>query len=86
VRAAGREREVALRLALGAGGGRLFRQSLAEVAVLALAGGVAGLALGWWGTRALVALQPAGMLPVRDVSMSWVVMGYALAAGARPCW
>jgi putative ABC transport system permease protein len=80
VRAAGREREVALRLALGAGGGRLFRQSLAEVAVLALMGGVAGLALGWWGTRVLVALQPAGMLPVREVSMSWVVMGYALAA------
>jgi len=65
VRAAGREREVALRLALGAGGGRLFRQSVAEIAVLALLGGAAGLALGWWGTRALVALQPAGMLPVR---------------------
>ena len=80
VRAAGREREVALRLALGAGGGRLFRQSLAEIAVLALVGGVAGLALGWWGTRVLVALQPAGMLPVRDVSMSWMVMGYAFAA------
>jgi putative ABC transport system permease protein len=80
VRAAGREREVALRLALGAGGGRLFRQSLAEIAVLAVAGGGAGLALGWWGTRALVALQPAGMLPVRDVSMSWMVMGYAFAA------
>jgi putative ABC transport system permease protein len=82
VRAAGREREVALRLALGAGGGRLFRQSLAEIAVLALLGGGAGLALGWWGTRALVALQPAGMLPVRDVSMSWTVLGYAFAATA----
>ena len=80
VRAAGREREVALRLAMGAGGGRLFRQSLAEIMVLAALGGGAGLALGWWGTTALVGLQPAGMLPVTDISMSWSVLGYAFSA------
>src|SRR5690348_9922382 len=80
VRAAGREREAALRLALGARRGRLVRQALTESLVLSALGGVAGLALGWWGTHALVALQlPAGMLPVRDVSVSWDVLAYVLA-------
>jgi putative ABC transport system permease protein len=80
VRAAGRERESAVRLALGAGRGRLFRQALAESAVFAGLGGAAGVALGWWGTRVLSALQPAGMLPVSDIRMSWSVVGYAFAA------
>jgi len=78
VQAAGREREAALRLALGAGRGRLVRQALAESLVLSALGGAAGLALGWWGTRILAALQPAGMLPVRDVNVSWSVLGYVL--------
>jgi putative ABC transport system permease protein len=78
VQAAGREREAALRLALGAGRGRLVRQALAESLVLSALGGAAGLALGWWGARILAALQPAGMLPVRDVSPSWSVLGYVL--------
>ncbi len=82
VRAAGREREAALRLALGAGRGRLFRQSLAESVLLAGLGGGAGLALGWWGTRVLIALQPAGMLPVNDIAMSWRVLAYVLVATA----
>ncbi len=80
VRAAGREHEVALRLALGAGSGRLFRQALTEVLVLAVLGGAAGLVLGWWGTRTLAALMPDGMLPIREVTMSWTVLGYALLA------
>jgi putative ABC transport system permease protein len=78
VQAAGREREAALRLALGAGRGRLVRQALAESLLLSALGGAAGLALGWWGTRILAALQPAGMLPVHDVSVSWNVLGYVL--------
>ena len=96
VRAAARERESAVRLALGAGRGRLLRQSLAESAVFAGLGGVAGVALGWWGTRVLVALQPGGsmggpgggtiavtgMLPATSISMSWMVLAYALGATA----
>ena len=66
-----------MRLALGAGRGRLLRQSLAESAVFAGLGGAAGVALGWWGTRMLVSLQPAGMLPVTNVSMSGTVLAYA---------
>ncbi|MDX2056231.1 MAG: ABC transporter permease [Gemmatimonadales bacterium] len=94
VRAAGREREVALRLALGAGRGRLIRQSLAESAVLTGLGGAAGLALGVWGTRILTALQPAGLLPVSGIATSWTVLGYGLAVtagcaivfGLAPIW
>jgi putative ABC transport system permease protein len=80
VRAAGREREAALRLALGAGRGRLVRQALAESLVLSALGGAAGFALGWWGTRVLLALQPAGLLPTRDVGVSWSVLGYVMFA------
>ncbi len=80
VRAAGRERESAVRLALGAGRGRLFRQSLAESAVFAGLGGVAGLAVGWWGTRVLGALQPRGMLPMQNIAMSWTVLLYGFGA------
>jgi putative ABC transport system permease protein len=83
--AAGHEREAAVRLALGAGRGRLLRQALAESLVLAGLGAVAGLVLGSWGTHVLVRLQPPGMLPVRSVSVDWPVLGYvsflAVAAG-----
>jgi putative ABC transport system permease protein len=79
VRAADRERETALRLTLGAGKGRLVRQVLTESTVLSLIGGLAGLAVGWWGTRALVTLQPEGMLPIHDIRMDWGVLAYVLA-------
>ena len=78
VRAAGRERESAMRLALGASRGRLFRHALVENAVLAAVGGGVGVGLGIWGTRVLAALQPAGMLPVHDVAVSARVLLYAL--------
>jgi predicted permease len=84
VHAVGHEREAALRLALGAGRARLVRQALTEALVLGVLGGVAGLFLGLWGTRALMALQPPAMLPVHDLGMDWRVLGYVslLAIGA----
>ena len=69
VHALGREREASLRLTLGAGHGRLVRQAFTESLVLSALGGIAGLGLGWYGTRALAALQPTGMLPVANVTM-----------------
>ena len=78
VQTAGRGREAALRLALGARRTRLLRQALTESLVLSALGGAAGLTLGWWGTRALVAMQPAGMLPVPDISVSWYVVAYVI--------
>ena len=78
VKASGREREAALRLALGAGKRRLVRQALTESLMTSLLGGVAGIALGWWGTQALQALQPDGMLRVARFEFDWVVLGYVL--------
>jgi putative ABC transport system permease protein len=76
VRALARGREVAMRLALGAGRGRLVRQALTESLVLSLLGGIVGLAVGWFGTRVLVVMQPSGLLPAGQVRMDWSVLGY----------
>jgi putative ABC transport system permease protein len=79
VRAADREREVALRLALGAGRGRVVRQALAESLVLSAGGGGLGLALGWLGTRAMAAMQPPRLLRVSHYSLDWTVLLFVLA-------
>jgi predicted permease len=82
VQAAGRERELSVRLALGAGRGRLVRQAFTESLVLSGIGGLAGLALGWWGIRILTALQPEGMLRVRELTIDWTVLGFILVITA----
>jgi predicted permease len=58
-----RERELAVRAALGASQGRLIRQSISEALLLVSIACAAGIALGWWGLRMLVALLPAELLP-----------------------
>ena len=55
-RATERRREMTMRLALGAGRGRLIRQLLTESAVLAAGGGVVAVAISWWGTKLLLGL------------------------------
>ena len=73
-----REQEIATRKALGASIGRVARQLLTESVVLATAGGAAGLGLAWLGTRALVALAPASMPRLDEVTIDARVLGFSL--------
>ena len=68
-RDAGRHRESAVRVALGAGRGRLAGLAIAESLLLALAGGAVGLLLSYWGLQALVATAPASLPRVEDVRL-----------------
>jgi putative ABC transport system permease protein len=79
-RASDRGHETAIRLALGAGRGAMVRQFLAESMALALAGGAAGLALGWWSAKALVATFPERIpLPrVEQTRLDWVVLLFTI--------
>jgi len=77
-RAAEREREIAVRVALGAGRGRIMRQLLTEVLVLAVAGAAAGWALASWATRILVAAAPPGLPRLTEIQMDLSVFGFTL--------
>jgi predicted permease len=75
-RAASRQREVAVRLALGAPRKRLIRQMLTESLVIALLGGSLGAALAEGGVRALVALLPAGFPRAHDIHVNAIVFAF----------
>jgi putative ABC transport system permease protein len=77
-RAAGRQREVAVRAALGANRGRIIRQLLTESLLLAGLGGLAGLTLAWWGTDLLVSLAPPDLLNLPQVKLNAAVLGFTL--------
>ncbi len=84
-RAAGRARDAAIRTALGASQSRLVRQSLMESVLLAVAGGILGMLLAWWGVNALVAAAPVDLPRLAEVHMDWRVLlfaaGVSLLAG-----
>ncbi|HEY9232393.1 MAG TPA: ABC transporter permease, partial [Blastocatellia bacterium] len=80
VRAAAREREMAIRLALGAGRGRLIRQLLTESMLLALVGGGAGFLLAVWGVDLLKSVAPGDTPRLAQVQVNLGVLGFTLAA------
>jgi predicted permease len=79
-RAVSRERELAMRVALGAGRGRLVRQCLTESAVLGLSGGVLGIFLASAGIRPFVTYWPGSLPRVEEIHLDWRVLLFALAA------
>ncbi|MFN2566538.1 MAG: ABC transporter permease, partial [Gemmatimonadaceae bacterium] len=78
-RAVQREREVAVRVALGAGRGRILRQLAAETLVLAMAGGVMGLVVAFGGLAAIRALGPETLPRLDEIAIGPSILAFALA-------
>lgn len=78
VRAAGRQKEIALRTALGAGRFRIARQMITESVLLALAGGTLGTLLAIWGVDLLVTLSAVSIPPTAQVRIDATVLGFTL--------
>ena len=79
-RAAGRQREMAIRTALGAGRMRILRQLFTESTVLALAGGVIGLLLAIWGGSLLSSYIPEGIPRISELSVDGRVLAFTIGA------
>jgi predicted permease len=79
-RAAGRHRELAVRAALGAGRGRIVRQSLTESLLLAVAGGLLGLLFALFGVKLLSAFVPENVPRFGETSADLTVLGFTLGA------
>ena len=77
-RASARRKEIAVRSGLGASRGRIARQLLTESVLLSLIGGVLGVFVAWWGTKALVALSPPALIDLQRVSVNLPVLGFTL--------
>ena len=83
-RAAGRQREVAVRAAIGAGRGQIIRQLLVESLLLSTVGALAGVLLGVWGARALLTLSPGGLprvdalanAPLSSAILDWRIVAF----------
>jgi predicted permease len=79
VRAEGRQQELAIHAALGAGSRRIAWELLSESLVLGIIGGVVGLLLAYAGVRGLVAMAPEGLPRVQDIGFDPVVLLFTLA-------
>ncbi len=79
-RSSGRHKEIAIRTALGASRLRILRQLFTESAMLAVAGGMAGLLLAIWGTHLITSYLPEGIPRIREVGIDASVLGFTLSA------
>ncbi|HTQ62773.1 MAG TPA: ABC transporter permease [Candidatus Solibacter sp.] len=93
-RASSREKELAIRAAMGAGRGRLVKQLLTESVILALAGGALGLVFAYWGIDALRGMVPAKTPRINEVQLDPAVLAFTfgvslltgLIFGFAPAW
>ncbi len=79
VRVIRRRREIAVRLALGANGAAVLRQSLIESLTLSVAGGLLGLALASIALRAGISLLPETLPRISSIGLDWPVVGFSIA-------
>jgi putative ABC transport system permease protein len=79
-RAVARQKEIAIRTALGAGKGRIARFLLTESLMLSLAGGIVGLALGYWAVTLLPAILPSRIPRQEEIGIDARVLGFTFAA------
>ncbi|HEY6128230.1 MAG TPA: ABC transporter permease [Candidatus Acidoferrum sp.] len=77
-RASGRQQEMAVRVALGASGGRMVRQMLTESMLLSLIGGAAGIATAVGTLRFILRFVPSNVPRLNEVRIDWVVLAFAL--------
>ncbi|MGH9199810.1 MAG: ADOP family duplicated permease, partial [Vicinamibacterales bacterium] len=79
VRAEGRQQELAIRLALGAGGRRIRWELLSESLLLSVIGGLVGLGLAYGGIRLLVFLEPARLPRLSEITLDPLVLAFTLS-------
>ena len=81
VRASARERELAVRAALGAGWWQLVRQTLAEAILIAGLGTIIGAGLAYLGIRTLLAIAPENLPRLNAIGIDWQVLAFSVLAG-----
>jgi putative ABC transport system permease protein len=94
VRAAGRQREICVRYALGASASSLVTGFIIESVLLSIVAGVAALGVAWWMLRALLAMVPASLPAVKHAGLDWPVfvftgalsLAIGIVFGAVPAW